>query len=149
VKPHAYALDVDGGERPVFGEATVLVKASTAASGGAFTIWEELPPLLDTPLHVHEHEGELFHILDGEHVFQCGQNEFELGPGGFTFLPRGAPHAHRRVVLGAGRFERTFPLPPGLKEEDISASVAYGVLKIRIPKPTSTEPRRIEVGAAA
>src|SRR3954447_27067696 len=26
---------------------------ATPLSGGAVTIWEELPPLLDTPLHVH------------------------------------------------------------------------------------------------
>jgi mannose-6-phosphate isomerase-like protein (cupin superfamily) len=99
-----YALGPDDGERLVFGEGIVLVKASAAQSGGAFTIWEELPPLLDTPLHVHEHEDELFHILEGEHVFQCGEEEFQLGPGGFVFLPRRVPHGHRRVVPGQGRF---------------------------------------------
>ena len=99
-----YALGPDDGERLSFGEVTVLVKASAAQSAGAFTIWEELPPLLDTPLHLHEREDELFHILEGEHIFQCGEDEFELGPGGFAFLPRRVPHAHRRVVSGQGRF---------------------------------------------
>ncbi|MDQ4108236.1 MAG: cupin domain-containing protein [Actinomycetota bacterium] len=82
----------------------MLVKVSAAESSGAFTIWEELPPLLDTPLHVHEREDELFHILEGEHVFQCGEEEFNLGPGGLIFLPRGVPHAHRRVIPRIGRF---------------------------------------------
>ena len=99
----AYALGPDDGERLVFGEGTLLVKASVAQTGGAFTIWEEVPPLLDTPLHVHEHEDELFHVLEGEHVFQCGEDEFHLGPGGFIFLPRQVPHGHRRVVRGRGR----------------------------------------------
>jgi mannose-6-phosphate isomerase-like protein (cupin superfamily) len=98
-----YALDPDDGERFVFGEGTVLVKASGDQTAGAFTIWEELPPLLDTPMHVHEREDELFHILEGEHIFQCGENEFHVGPGGFVFLPRQVPHAHRRVVPGRGR----------------------------------------------
>jgi mannose-6-phosphate isomerase-like protein (cupin superfamily) len=95
-----FAVDADSGERLTFGGGTVLIKAATSG----FTVWEELPPLLDTPLHVHEHEEELFRILEGEHVFECGGDRFEVGPGDFLALPRGVPHAHRRVVPGAGRF---------------------------------------------
>jgi len=95
-----FAVDAASGERLVFGGGTVLIKAATPA----VTVWEELPPLLDTPLHVHEREDELFHILEGEHVFECGTDRFEVGPGDFLALPRGVPHAHRRVVPGAGRF---------------------------------------------
>ena len=97
---HGYAVGAESGERLTFGGGTVLVKSATAA----FTVWEEMPPLLDAPLHVHEHEDELFHILEGEHVFECGGDRFEVGPGDFLALPRGVPHAHRRVVSGAGRF---------------------------------------------
>lgn len=96
----AYAFDAPGGERLTFGGGMVLIKAATPG----LTVWEELPPLLDTPLHVHEREDELFHILEGEHVFECGHDRFEVGPGDFLFLPRGVPHTHRRVVPGAGRF---------------------------------------------
>ncbi len=95
-----HALGANDGERLVFAGGTVLIKAASAR----FTIWEELPPLLDTPLHVHEHEDELFHILEGDHIFVCGGDEFNVGPGGFLALPRGVPHAHRRVVPAAGRF---------------------------------------------
>jgi hypothetical protein len=76
-----YAVEPEGGERLEFGGGTVLIKAATPA----FTVWEELPPLLDTPLHVHAHEDELFHILDGEHVFECGGDRFESALA--TFLP--------------------------------------------------------------
>jgi mannose-6-phosphate isomerase-like protein (cupin superfamily) len=95
-----YAFDAEGGERLTFGGGTVLIKAATPA----VTVWEELAPLLDTPLHVHAHEDELFHILEGEHLFECGADRFEVGPGDFLALPRGVPHAHRRVVAGTGRF---------------------------------------------
>jgi mannose-6-phosphate isomerase-like protein (cupin superfamily) len=88
------------GESLSFGGATVLIKAAS----DTVSVWEELPPLLDTPLHTHEHEDEYFQIVAGEHVFQCGDDEFEVGPGGFVFLPRGVPHAQRRVVKGEGRF---------------------------------------------
>ena len=95
-----YVFAAGDGERLAFGAGTVVIKAATED----FTIWEELPPLLDTPLHVHEREDEIFQILDGEHVFQCGSHEWSIGPGAFAFLPRGIPHAHRRVVPGEGRF---------------------------------------------
>ena len=66
----AFALGPDEGERLEFGPVTILVKATAETTGGDFTIFEEVPPLVDTPLHVHEREDELFHVLAGEHVFQ-------------------------------------------------------------------------------
>jgi mannose-6-phosphate isomerase-like protein (cupin superfamily) len=99
-----YALDRDQGQRLTFGDAVILVRVTAEASGGALTIWEELPPLLDTPMHVHANEDELFHIIDGEHEFWCGDEQFRVGPGAFLHLPRGVPHAHRRIVPGSGRF---------------------------------------------
>jgi mannose-6-phosphate isomerase-like protein (cupin superfamily) len=90
-------------ERLTFGEGTILLRATAEDTGGALTVFEEVPPLLDTPPHVHSKEDELFHILEGEHVVQRGEEEFQLGPGDTVFLPRGVPHAQRRVVPGEGR----------------------------------------------
>jgi mannose-6-phosphate isomerase-like protein (cupin superfamily) len=101
--PHGYALDAGAGERLVFGDVTVLVRATAASTGGAFTLFEEGPPLLDTPLHVHALEDELFHVLEGEHVVRCGEREWRVGPGAVVFLPQRVPHAHRRVVPGDGK----------------------------------------------
>jgi mannose-6-phosphate isomerase-like protein (cupin superfamily) len=99
----AYALDRDGGERLVFGGVTVLVRASAEATGGAFTLFEEVAPLADTPAHVHENEDELFYALEGEHIIRVGDDELHLRPGGLAFAPRGVPHAQRRVVPHVGR----------------------------------------------
>jgi enamine deaminase RidA (YjgF/YER057c/UK114 family)/mannose-6-phosphate isomerase-like protein (cupin superfamily) len=89
------------------GAISVTALASVAANcvsiGGALTIFEEIPPLLDTPLHMHSKEDELFYILEGEHVVQRGETEFRVGPGDTVFLPRGVPHAQRRVVPREGR----------------------------------------------
>jgi mannose-6-phosphate isomerase-like protein (cupin superfamily) len=101
--PLGFALDANGGERLVFGDITVVIRASAETTGGAFTVIEEVPPMVDTPLHVHEKEDELFYVLEGEHIVQCGDQEFHLGPGGVVFLPRGIPHSQRRVVPGEGR----------------------------------------------
>jgi mannose-6-phosphate isomerase-like protein (cupin superfamily) len=95
-------LTADGGERLRFGEVEIVIKASGESTGGAYALFEENEPV-DTPLHVHEHEDELFYVLEGEHVFQVGQEEFPTGPGGLVFAPRGVPHAQRRVVPRTGR----------------------------------------------
>lgn len=97
-----YALGADDGERVRFGDVEVVVKASADSTGGAFTIFEENEPG-NTRLHVHEHEDEVFYVLEGEHVFQVGDQEFRAGPGGLVFAPRGVPHAQRRVLPRTGR----------------------------------------------
>jgi mannose-6-phosphate isomerase-like protein (cupin superfamily) len=99
----AYALEAGGGERLAFGGVNIVIRASGETTGGAFTVFEEVPPLVDTPPHVHENEDELFYPLEGEHVFEVGSEEFRVGPGGLVFAPRGVPHSQRRVMPGAGR----------------------------------------------
>jgi HSP20 family protein len=44
-----------------------------------------------------------------------------------------------------GTFYRAFELPSGIDPSQITAAMSNGVLKVTIPKPTQTEPRRIEV----
>jgi mannose-6-phosphate isomerase-like protein (cupin superfamily) len=112
-RPPGYQLDADGGERLRFSDAEFLIKASADTTGGAFSIIEEIAPL-DTPLHVHEREDELFYVIEGEHVFQVGEREFPAGPGGVVFAPRGVPHAHRRVVPRTGRM-LTLASPAGFE----------------------------------
>lgn len=98
-----FALPSEGGERLEFWGTTIVVRASADTTGGAFTLVEEGTPLLDTSRHVHRRTDELYHVLEGEHVFVCGDREFTVGPGGTVFLPHGVPHAHRRVVPWTGR----------------------------------------------
>jgi mannose-6-phosphate isomerase-like protein (cupin superfamily) len=99
---HVHALEAGSGERLRFGEVEILVRASAETTGGAFALFEENDPV-DTPLHVHENEDELFYVLEGEHVFQVGDEELRMGPGGLVFAPRGKPHSQRRVVPRTGR----------------------------------------------
>ena len=92
----------DGGERLRFGDVEILVRAAAGTTGGAFSVFEEIAPV-DTPLHVHAYEDELFYVLEGEHVFRVGDEEISAGPGGLVFAPRGVPHAQRRVAPRTGR----------------------------------------------
>lgn len=90
-----------------FSDAEFLIKAAANTTGGAFSIIEEIAPL-DTPLHVREHEDEIFYILEREHIIEVGHQTFEVGPGDLVFGPRGVPHAQRRVVARAGRLLALF-----------------------------------------
>ena len=125
----SFALDRDAGERLVLGDVTVLVRVSAEASGGAFSLLEEIPPLVDTPLHVHRDDDELFYVLEGEHVFRVGEQEYRVGPGGLVFAPRGIPHSQRRVVPGEGR-ELVLTTPGGLDRffRELAAAHAAGSL---------------------
>jgi mannose-6-phosphate isomerase-like protein (cupin superfamily) len=100
--PAPFNLEAGGGQRLRFGEVEIVVKVPADMTGGAFTLFEENQPV-DTPLHVHEREDELFYVLEGDHVFQVGEREYRAGPGDLVFAPRGVPHAQRRVVPREGR----------------------------------------------
>ncbi len=87
------------------------VLADSESTGGALTAIVEVPPLLDTPAHVHANEDELFVAIEGEHVITRGEEEITIGPGEAVFAPRGVPHSQRRVVEGEGRI--MFVCAPG------------------------------------
>jgi mannose-6-phosphate isomerase-like protein (cupin superfamily) len=116
-------------EKLVFGEVTVVIRVSAEDSGGAMTVLEEVPPMVDTPLHVHSREDELFYIVGGEHIITLGHEEFSLGPGEAIFAPRGIPHAQRRVEPGVGR-ELVVLTPGGFEEffRDLAAAECDGTL---------------------
>lgn len=52
---------------------------------------------------------------------------------------------YHRIERSYGSFERTFTLPRGTTEKDISAKTAYGVLWVTVPKPAAPAPARIPV----
>lgn len=60
--------------------------------------------------------------------------------------PEGLQSTHTEV--GLGRFHRVFTLSKELDTEKVSAELANGVLKLRIPKAQHAQPRRIEIKAA-
>jgi mannose-6-phosphate isomerase-like protein (cupin superfamily) len=112
-----------------FGDVTILVRASAEATGGALSLFEELPPMVDTPRHVHSRDDELFCVLEGEHLIEVGETEHRVGPGGTVFAPRGIPHSQRRVVPGEGRL-LVLTVPGGLDGffRELAAADAAGTL---------------------
>ena len=50
-----------------------------------------------------------------------------------------------RIERGFGRFERELRVPPGLDPAAVEAALVEGVLSLRIPKPETLKPHRIEI----
>ncbi|WP_170991492.1 MULTISPECIES: Hsp20/alpha crystallin family protein [Bradyrhizobium] len=48
-----------------------------------------------------------------------------------------------------GAFSRSVALPEGVKEEDISAEIAKGVLKVTVKKPAPKQSKQIDIKTAA
>ena len=48
-----------------------------------------------------------------------------------------------------GVFYRVLQLPPGIDPSSIQATMSNGILKVTIPKPAQSEPKKIEVKEAA
>jgi quercetin dioxygenase-like cupin family protein len=53
------------------------------------------PPGVATPLHRHTREAEAFYMLEGQMDYRAGDEDYELYPGCFLYLPPGLPHAFR------------------------------------------------------
>lgn len=58
-------------------------------------------------------------------------------------------YAWQLIERSFGKFERVLRVPAGLDPDAVEATVADGVLTLRIPKPDTLKPRRIQIGAAA
>ncbi len=56
---------------------------------------------------------------------------------------------YRLVERSYGAFERTLELPQGVDANAIKASMAKGVLKVKVPKPAPAQSKKIEVSSAA
>ncbi|MER5176923.1 cupin domain-containing protein [Streptomyces sp. NPDC002896] len=63
-------------------------------TGGAYTLLQQAAERgFGPPLHVHHSEDEAFYLLSGSLRVVCGSDQWEVGAGGFVFLPREVPHS--------------------------------------------------------
>jgi quercetin dioxygenase-like cupin family protein len=48
----------------------------------------------EPPDHTHPTEDEIFYVINGELTFRCGSESFDVGPGGFMYLPKAIKHGY-------------------------------------------------------
>jgi len=65
---------------------------SNQTNGEYSIIITETPSNGGPPMHVHKNEDELFYILKGSYIFNCGNKKIQAKQGDIIRLPRGIPH---------------------------------------------------------
>ncbi len=137
------AFKVKSGEGRIHGhiqlkgvnENILDVKVSGKDTDGALAIFEQtsLSPKRGTPLHVHPFQDEVFYVLEGEYVFQVGEDRYKLKTGESIFLPRKVPHAWTQIsnkgkmtvtLQPAGKLEEFFVTMAALKMEPTPEEIA-------------------------
>ncbi len=95
------------------------VKISSADTDGEFAFFEQtgLTPKGGPPLHIHPFQDEWFYVVEGEYLFQVGDDKYQVTAGDTIFLPRKVQHAFVQLTekgkmlvsyLPAGKMEAFF-----------------------------------------
>lgn len=75
-------------------------KISAMDTGGSIAVFEQngFSPLGGPPLHIHPKQDEFFYIINGEYLFQVGEQKFQMKLGDTIFLPKNVPHAFAQLT---------------------------------------------------
>lgn len=94
--PTTFVRSRDDGQATWFFNALMTTTASTAETGGAYSLTEHLVTAASNPpMHVQLDEDEAFYVLEGEIEFEVDGQTMTATPGTFAFVARGSAHLFR------------------------------------------------------
>jgi len=104
---------------------TLDIKISGKDTGGDLAVFEQtgLTPNGGPPLHIHPFQDEWFYVVEGEYLFQVGEEKYKMKPGDTIFLPRNVKHAFVQLTEKAKTVVSY--LPAGKMEEFFAATVKW------------------------
>ncbi|MBX9456673.1 MAG: cupin domain-containing protein [Rhizobium sp.] len=77
-------------------------KVSAVDTSGGMSVFDTFRDIQGgPPLHYHELQDEWFMVLEGEFLFQVGDNKFRAQPGDSVFGPRMVAHTFRSLTRQA------------------------------------------------
>lgn len=83
---------------------TLWFKATSAETGGAYTVFEYVSlPGNGPPPHLHENEDESIYVIDGEFEILLGAKTMRAEPGAFVFVPKRTVHRFRCIGSRPGK----------------------------------------------
>jgi HSP20 family protein len=109
-----------------YSEAALTPPVDVVEDSGGITLYADLPGVSRDKLNLHVESSTL--TIEAESDLTT---------------PEGLKSSHTEVALA--RFRRVFTLSKELDTQNVSAELAQGVLRLRIPKAAHAKPRRIEV----
>ena len=92
------------------------------------------------PLHIHEREDEIFHLLEGNFTFRQGDADVRKGPGDVIFIPKGTPHTFR-CDSATGHF---FSITTGRDFELFLRALWRPAERGELPTPAAPTPAQID-----
>ena len=98
---------------------TLDIKISGSDTENSLAVFEQtgLTPNGGPPLHIHPFQDEWFYVIEGEYLFQVGNDKYQMKQGDTIFLPRNVQHAFIQLTergkmivsyLPAGKMEAFF-----------------------------------------
>jgi quercetin dioxygenase-like cupin family protein len=90
------------GEERSLGISTIRFKRSPVREGDPLIIENGFRAKGGPPRHIHLEQDEWFYVVEGEFVFEIGQERYTLTRGDSLFAPRRIPHAYAHVGDGHG-----------------------------------------------
>jgi quercetin dioxygenase-like cupin family protein len=128
---------------------TLDIKISGSDTDSDLAVFEQtgLTPNGGPPLHIHPFQDEWFYVIEGEYLFQVGEEKYQLKPGDTIFLPRNVKHAFlqstekgKMIVsyLPAGKMEAFFEVTdlwtsPPSKEDIVAVFAAHDMTVVGPP----------------
>jgi len=116
-------------DRSRYNDAALTPPVDVIEDANGITLYADLPGVSREKLNLHVESDTLTIEAESD-----------------STVPEGLTSQHTEV--GLARFQRVFTLSKELDAEKVSAELAQGVLKLRIPKAEHAQPRRIEVQVA-
>ncbi|MBI3235895.1 MAG: cupin domain-containing protein [Bacteroidetes bacterium] len=100
---------------------TLDIKISGSDTENDLAVFEQtgLTPYGGPPLHIHPFQDEWFYVVEGEYLFQVGDEKYQMKSGDTIFLPRNVQHAFIQLTekgkmivsyLPAGKMEAFFKI---------------------------------------
>ena len=135
--------DRDQGQATWFFNALMTTVASTAETGGAYSLTEHLVTAASNPpMHVQLDEDEAFYILDGEVEFEVDGQVALATAGTFAFVARGAAHTFR-VLTDTARMLVICSGKPTDNLEDFFLGMGEPAAERRLPQPGAPDESRL------
>jgi quercetin 2,3-dioxygenase len=105
----------------ISGKSPNDIKVSQKDTNGDLTVFEYTGNEKGgPPLHIHPHQDEIFFIVQGEYIFQVGNDKHTLKAGDTIFLPRTVPHTFAQLTDNGKMF---FLFQPSGKMEDFFRAI--------------------------
>lgn len=112
-------VDRFGKPRTIAGANQIAFKVSGQDTNGGLFIFEQVSLRKGgPPRHLHHSQDEWFYVMEGEYVFEVGQERMRLRPGDSLLAPRKVPHVWAyvgdtpgKILIGfqpAGKMETFF-----------------------------------------